>query len=68
MWEEAVTEQLKILARNLPGGTEEKHRTGNDNTPSPSRHFKPDVSSPRPRRVVWYNNFMRNTLHPPSKP
>jgi hypothetical protein len=60
--------QLKILARNLLGGTEGNHRTGNENTPSPSRDFKPDVLSPRQRRVVWHNHFMHNTLRPPCKP
>jgi len=68
VWAEAVMTQLKILARNLSGGTEEKHQTGNENTPSPSRDFKPDVLSPRPRRVVWHHHFIHNTLRPPCKP
>jgi len=58
----------KFLSRNLPGGTEEKHQTGNENNPSPSRDLKPDVWSPRPLRVVWHHHFIHNALRPPCKP
>jgi len=68
VWAKAVMAQLNILARNLPGVTEEKHQTGNENTPSPSGDCKPDVLSLRPRRVVWHHHFIHNTLRPPCKP